>query len=152
MGIFRKKLPKILDDPKLIELYEMLVQIKSMNSSLDNQMNKERALEIARACDKFDTVFQTELGENFMLRVNHADLASYKYIQSWIMDINGIKTHNLGTYIILWAQEHKDAKKKEVEAEFARITSGMRKSSYGGHAPNLHSALSYHNIDSTKLS
>lgn len=151
MGIFRKKLPKILDDPILVDLYMQLEKVKSLSESATSNVTKEDALSVALECDKFDEIFQTKLPQHFMLRVNQTDLPTYKYIQSWLMDINGIKTHSLGTYIIRWSQENKNANRAELEKEFNRVSSGMRKSSYGGYVMNLHSSLSYHNIDSHKL-
>ena len=151
MGIFRKKLPGILEDPILVELYLLLQKIKKKSSELKDQTTMGELLELIQECDNFDLIFQTQLPEHFMLRVNQTDLQTYKYIQSWIMDINSIKTHNLGSYIILWAHEQKGAKKAELEKEFNRISIGLRKSSYGGHEPSLKSSLSYHNIELEKL-
>lgn len=151
MGIFSKKLPKILDDPILVDLYVQLEKVKNLIDAMSSNETKEAALSIALECDKFDEIFQTKLPEHFMLRVNQTDLPTYKYIQSWLMDINGIKTQALGAYIIRWSREHTSANRAELEQEFNRVSSGMRKSSYGGHVMNLHSSLSYHNIDSHKL-
>lgn len=151
MGIFRKKLPKILDDPILVDLYMQLEKVKQLRDSLVDNVTKEEALLLAQECDKFDEIFQTQLPQHFMLRVNQTDLPTYKYIQSWLMDINSIKTLALGAYIIGWAKENVKANRAELEKEFNRVSSGMRKSSYGGYVMNLHSSLSYHGIDSQKL-
>ena len=151
MGLFRKKLPSFLEDPILVDLYALLQDIQKKSSEVNDDSTKEQILELILECDKFDSIFQTQLPNHFMLRVNQTDLPTYKYIQSWIMDINGIKTHNLGSYIILWAHEQKGAKKVELEKEFKRISAGLRKSSYGGHEPSLKNSLSYHNIELDKL-
>jgi hypothetical protein len=151
MGIFRKKLPKILDDPILVDLYMQLEKVKQFRDSLIESATKEEALLLAQECDKFDVTFQTQLPEHFMLRVNQTDLPTYKYIQSWLMDINSIKTIALGAYIIGWSRENVKANKAELEKEFNRVASNMRKSSYGGNVMNLHSSLSYHGIDSNKF-
>ena len=151
MGIFRKKLQKILDDPILVDLYVQLEKVKQIRDSFTDSSTKEDALLLAEECDKFDVIFQTQLPEHFMLRVNQTDLPTYKYIQSWLMDINSIKTIALGAYIIGWSKENLKANKAELEKEFNRVASNMRKSSYGGHVMNLHSSLSYHGIDSNKF-
>jgi hypothetical protein len=151
MGIFGKKLPGILEDPMLVELYSMLQSIQAKSSAINDNTTKEEILSLIHDCDAFDLAFQTQLPKQFMLRVNHEDFSTYRYIQSWLMDVNGIKTHNLGSYMILWAYDQKGAKKDALQKEYERVTSGLHKSSYRGEIPTLKSALSYHNIDLDKL-
>jgi len=151
MGLFRKNLPKILDDPILDDLFVQLQKVKSLRDSLLDNSTKEAALLLALECDKFDEIFQTQLPEHFMLRLNQRDLRTYKYIQSWLMETNSIKGQALGAYIIRWAKENMKANRAELEKEFHRVSSNMRKSSYGGYVMNLHSSLSYHGIDSNKF-
>ena len=94
--------------------------------TLQKTTYKEEALLLAQECDKFDEIFQTQLPQHFMLRVNQTDLPTYKYIQSWLMDINSIKTLALAAYIIGWAKENVKANRVELEKEFNRVSPLMR--------------------------
>ena len=46
MGLFRKKLPSILEDPTLVELYALLQDIQKKSSEVNDDSTKEQILEL----------------------------------------------------------------------------------------------------------
>jgi hypothetical protein len=145
MAIFdRKRANSLLADPAVIELAEIHHQLKLAVEALEKEQNLQNAESVFKLADQFAFHYVNNCPKNFMLRLNHESMTSYRKFSGWILDAKNLREWALGAYILLKVGKGNSLSKEQSKEIFESLTKGMTPLS--GHYPSLDNALESHGM------
>jgi regulator of sirC expression with transglutaminase-like and TPR domain len=145
MGIFdRKKEESLLEDPSVIELEKIHHQLQIAVRTLEDVQNLANAESVFKLADQFAFHYVNNCPKNFMLRLNHESMTSYRKFSGWILDATNLREWALGAYILLKVGKGNSLSKEQSKEIFESLTKGMTPLS--GHYPSLDNALESHGM------
>lgn len=143
MRIFkRKKEDSLLQHPSVLELEEIHLSLQSFIKSAEESQTLENFEKVFRQAEMFAFHYTNNCPPNFMLRLNHESLTSYKKAQNWIYDAQSSREWALGGFLLIQIGGGKSISKDLAQDRFDELTLGMTPIS--GNLPILSNALARH--------